>query len=110
MLVNRLVEDTGETAACSAVSLLEVWAGSTPSEVGRTAAFFDTLDVMPVTGAIAKHAAELLKTHRRTRDSREWIDAIIAATALGHRLTLVTYNQRDYPYHELMLYPLMPAD
>ena len=105
-LVDRLVEESGETVACSALSLLEVWAGSKPSEVSRTAAFFDTLEIIPVSGEIAKRADELLKAHHRAHDPREWIDALIAATALEQRLTLITYNQRDYPYHDLTLYPL----
>ena len=108
VLAERLAQETGETLACSSVSVLEIWAGTKPSETPRTASLLDSLDTIPVDAAIARQAAELLRAHRRARNPREWVDAVIAATALRRRLTLLTYNQRDYPYAGLSLYPLAP--
>lgn len=105
-LLQRLAEETGETLACSALSTLEIWLGAKPSETHKTAVLLETLDAIPITAEIARAAAELLKAHRRSRAPQEWIDALIAATALDQHLTLVTYNQRDYPYRDLVLYPL----
>lgn len=104
-LVERLAQESGETLGCSSLSILEIWAGTRPSEQARTATLLDALDVFSVDGAIAKRAAELLRTRRDAGNPREWIDALIASTALQYRLTLVTYNQRDYPYPALALYP-----
>lgn len=105
-LLQRLVEETGETLACSALSILEIWSGTKPSEAHRTAVLLESLDAIPITAEIARAAAELLKAHRRSKTPHEWVDALIAATALDEHLTLVTYNQRDYPYRDLVLYPL----
>jgi predicted nucleic acid-binding protein len=33
-------------------------------------------------------------------------DVLIAATALAHRLVLMTDNRKDFPMPELVLYPL----
>lgn len=105
-LVERLAQESGETLSCSSLSILEIWAGTRPSEQARTAAFLDALDVFSIDGIIAKRAAELLRAHHRNAGNpREWIDALIASTAIQHHLTLVTYNQRDYSYPALALYP-----
>lgn len=104
-LAEQLAQESGETLACSAVSVLEIWTGTRPSEQTRTAALLEALDVLPIDGAIAKRAAELLRARRDPRNPREWIDALIAATALQYHLTLVTYNRRDDPYPALALYP-----
>lgn len=105
-LVERLAQESGETLGCSSLSILEIWAGTRPAEQVRTAALLDALDVFSIDGIIAKRAAELLRAHHRNAgNSREWIDALIASTALQHHMTLVTYNQRDYPYPALTLYP-----
>ena len=105
-LVDRLVEEGGEAPACSALSVLEIWAGTRASEETKTAALLDALEAFPVTSEIARRAAELLRARRRSHEPREWIDALIASTAMDRRLVLVTYNQRDYPYHDLVLYPI----
>jgi predicted nucleic acid-binding protein len=106
LLVDRLVQDTSETLACSVLSVLEVCAGAKAPELQRTTTLIESLNAIPVDFAVARLAADLLRAHRRAGDPREWVDALIAATALQHQLTLVTYNQRDYPYANLRLYPL----
>ena len=105
-LLTRLAEETGEPLACSAISILEIWNGAKPSETRRTSIFLETLQVIPIDHAIARLAAQLLKSSRREKSSREWVDAMIAATAVQNRMTLLTYNRKDYPYTDITLYPL----
>lgn len=105
-LLSRLAVETGEPLACSAMSVLEIWAGVRSPERQRTMQLLDALDVVPADRAVARLAADLLRGSHRAHSPREWVDAVIAATALQHRLTLLTYNRKDYPYPHLALYPL----
>lgn len=105
-LVERLQRETAAALACSALSILEIWTGVRPGEERKTQLLLEPLKVMPVDTTIARRAALLLSSRKRQRDPREWIDALIAATCLELRLTLVTYNLRDYPYHDISLYPI----
>lgn len=105
-LLSRLSEESGEAPACSALSVLEIWCGVRASEIRKTEIFLDALQVIPVDDATACHAAEFLRSSKRHRNPREWIDALIAATALQEQRILVTYNRKDYPYPSLSLYPL----
>lgn len=108
-LLSRLSEESAEAPACSALSVLEIWSGVRASEVKKTALLLDALEVVPIDGPVARQAAELLRAHKRSRNPREWIDALIAATALRDQRILVTYNRKDYPYPNLALYPTPPG-
>lgn len=103
-LVERLSQESPEPFACSALSVLEVWVGAKPGEQEKTATLFDGLVVIPVDGPIAMRAAALLAGRKRS-GPREWVDAVIAASALAHARTILTYNRKDYPYPEVALYP-----
>ena len=105
-VLSQLAEETGETIACSAVSVLEIWVGTRPSELPKTDLFLEALESIPVDRVIARSAADLLKRVKRRSSPREWVDAVIAATALHHGIPLLTYNRKDYPYNDLVLYPL----
>lgn len=104
-LVAALKEESGRSLGCSALSVLEVWAGVKKGEEQATAELFAGLDVLAVDGSIGRSAAGLLSSAAR-RSPRDWVDAVIAATALHHARTLVTYNTRHYPYAGLRLYPM----
>jgi predicted nucleic acid-binding protein len=84
---------------------MEIEVGVKPGEEARTAECLDGLTVLPVDGELAREAAALLRKRKRL-EPREWVDALIAATAIRHGLTLVTYNRRDYPYSEVSLHPV----
>ncbi|OGX39420.1 MAG: hypothetical protein A3C53_06870 [Omnitrophica WOR_2 bacterium RIFCSPHIGHO2_02_FULL_68_15] len=105
-VVSRLAAEGGEPLACSALNILEIWSGAKPSETHRTSVLLDALEVVPVDRVVARLAAELLQAAPHPSLPRDWADAVIAATALHHRLTLLTYNRKDYPYRDLVLYPL----
>ncbi len=72
----------------------------------KTQLLLETLEALPVDRSVARLGGELLRSYRRRENPREWVDAVIAATALRHHLSLVTYNRKDYPYPDLRLYPL----
>lgn len=74
----------------SAVTRAELFAGRS-SEERRVRRVLEPFNELPVDRAIAERAGRL----RRTTAIR-MPDALIAATALEHRLTLVTRNTRDF--------------
>jgi hypothetical protein len=104
-MVEELAGRATEPLACSALSVMEIEVGVKPGEEARTAECLDGLTVLPVDGELAREAAALLRKRKRL-EPREWVDALIAATAIRHGLTLVTYNRRDYPYSEVSLHPV----
>jgi tRNA(fMet)-specific endonuclease VapC len=99
-LVRKLTPDG---IAVSTVTVMEVWqavhSAINPRELEQEyEAFFDSILVIPFDVAIARRGAkmrhDLKQQSIRTRDRA--LDLQIAATALYHRLELVTYNQQDY--------------
>jgi len=99
-LLERLVADGGGPPSCSSLSVLEVMVGMRPGEAARTGDLMDNLEVLPVDSRVARVGARLL-ARSRAGNPREWIDALIAATAMIHERVLVTYNKRHYPYPEV---------
>ena len=53
--------------------------------------FFQTAEILPLTNTIAQQAVTLRQQRRMGLG-----DAIIAATAITHNLTLVTHNTEDF--------------
>ncbi len=53
--------------------------------------FFQTAEILPLSQAIAEQAVTLRQQRRMGLG-----DAIIAATAMAHNLTLVTHNVQDF--------------
>ena len=68
--------------------------------------FFRSVEILPLTTVIADRAVELRQQHRMDLG-----DAISAATALEHSLTLVTRNTRDFRWiGNLDLHNPIPGD
>lgn len=86
---------------CSALSVTEVVAGMRPREEPATREFLQALRVIDVDRGVAWLAGELIRGYGRRGITLDFVDAAIAATCLGHRLALATYNVKHYPMHEL---------
>ncbi|NJE49272.1 type II toxin-antitoxin system VapC family toxin [Thermococcus sp. 9N3] len=67
------------------------WKGHTPKGFEKSKEFISFANVIPLTDEIGDVAIEL-----RRRVSIKLPDAVIAATALVHNLTLVTRNVKDF--------------
>jgi predicted nucleic acid-binding protein len=88
----------------SMVTRTEVLAGMHPHEEKRTMELLDSLTSLVVDEAIADQAGRLIYTYARRGLQFSFPDALIAATALQHDLTLVTSNAKHFPIPELRLY------
>lgn len=64
--------------------------------------FFESIEIIPISSTIIKHAVIL--SRQKSRNPRSLADFIIAATALTFHLTLVTRNTKDFDWiKELIL-------
>lgn len=90
--------------ACSVVSIVEIQAGIRPGEENRTNALLNSLKAYDVTPAIAKLAGTFIRNYRAKGITLDFVDSIVAATAVLHDLTLFTYNPKHYPMPEVRLY------
>jgi len=79
----------------SVVTRAEILAGVKPHEEQRTMALLDSLINLPVTASIADYAGRLIR--RYAKGSVSFVEALIAATALQHDLTLITTNAQHFP-------------
>ncbi len=85
----RLVRGT-DRLHVSAVTRAELFSGRAPEE-RAVARLLESMTDLPVDATIAERAGRI----RRTTSVR-LPDALIAATAIEHRLTLMTRNARDW--------------
>ena len=76
-------------------SHLEIWLLTQPNDQKLTQEFLTPFIAHPVNDDIARRAAELLKLRGETEAPLTYAEAVIAATALHHGLTLVTYNTKN---------------
>jgi predicted nucleic acid-binding protein len=88
----------------SMVTRTEVLAGMHPHEEKRTLDLLDSLISLVVDETIADRAGRLIYQYARRGVQFSFADALIAATALRHNLTLVTTNARHFPIPELHIY------
>jgi hypothetical protein len=82
--------------AIASVTRLEVHAGMQPEERYATQKLLARLATLDLDREIADRAGDLIAAGKRAGQSLSVPDAIIAATAIGHRLALVTLNQGDF--------------
>ena len=66
----------------------------------------DSLECLPVTSALAKHAGLLRRDWRKKGHTLSYTDVTIAAVALRNEVSLVTDNLKHFPMPELRLLPL----
>ncbi len=87
-------------AAYSPVSSAEIWHGARPSEARTISALFTALTCIPIDEAIGKRAGEYLARYRASH-GMDLGDALIAATASIHGLSLWTRNRKHYPMRDI---------
>ncbi len=95
-----------ERVCISVATRTEVLAGMRPHEEERTMELLDSLENLPVDEAIADRAGRLIYQYARRGIQLSFPDALIAATALHHDLTLATTNSKHFPMPDLRLHPL----
>ncbi|MBE2233105.1 MAG: PIN domain-containing protein [Anaerolinea sp.] len=93
--------------AIASVTRLEVHAGMQPEEGYATQKLLARLATFNLDREIADRAGDMIANSKRAGQVLSVPDAIIAATAIGHQLTLVTLNQGDFRHISgLSLYQL----
>jgi predicted nucleic acid-binding protein len=92
---------SGAKMGCSVIAVGEIYAGMRQHEAERTAELLEQLDVYPVILEIAKHAGTVKNEWRIKGYVLTLADTLIAATAIRHRMVLVTDNRKDFPMAEL---------
>ena len=90
----------------SVATRTEILAGMGPHEEETTMALLDSLISLPVDAAIADRAGRMIYQYARQGIQFSFADAVIAATALQHDLTLATGNAKHFPVPELRVDPL----
>ena len=87
----------------SPVTIVEIEAGIRDTEKEKTYELLDIFEVCTVDRPIAHSAGSSLRKYRKKGVTLGLADVIIAATALAHHLTLVTYNTSHYPMSDLQI-------
>lgn len=103
-LITTLI--TAEHVCISTVTRAEILAGMKPWEEETTIALLDSLINLPVEVNIADQAGRWIYQYARQGVQLAFPDALIAATALLHNLTLVTTNFKHFPMPQLKLRPV----
>jgi len=104
----RLLRDLGkrERLAIASVSRLEIHAGMQEQERYETQKLLARFMTYDMDSDIAERAGDYIREYRGQGVTLLISDAIIAATAIQHGLTLVTFNPKDFPMPGLSLFPL----
>ncbi len=94
----QLLRNLGKESrlAIASVTRLEVHAGMQAEERYATQKLLARLATLDLDREIADRAGDLIAASKRVGRPLGVPDAIIAATAIGHRLTLVTLNPGDF--------------
>ena len=90
----------GQTLMCSVISHAEILSGMRSAEEPATRAFLGTFHIVPIDTAVSEEAAR----YRRTYGPSHGVllpDALIAATALVRKASLVTLNVTHYPMSDI---------
>jgi hypothetical protein len=82
--------------ACSPVTVAELWHGARPDEYTLLDALFRALTCIPIDMEIGRRAGDYLHKFAKSH-AVELGDALIAATASLHNLSLWTRNRKHYP-------------
>jgi len=105
--ITALLTKWGEERALyiSVVTRTEIIAGMHPHEEERTMELLDSLENIPVDEVIADRAGRLIYQYARRDIQLSSPNALIAATAFQHELTLAQTNPKHFPMPGLPVYP-----
>ncbi len=90
----------------ASVTRLEIHAGMYPDEAYKTQKLLNRFVTYELNRDIADRAGDYIREYQAQGVAISVPDAIIAATALTHQLTLLTLNAKDFPIRGLSIYPL----
>ncbi len=91
----------------TAVTRLEIHVGMHEEERYATQKLLSRFVTYDLTGEVADRAGDFMRISRSGGQIVSIPDAIIAATAVQHKLTLVTLNQKEFAaFSGLSLFPL----
>jgi len=101
----RLLRNLGkqERLAIASVSRLEIHAGMQEQERYATQKLLARFVNYDMDADVAERAGDYIREYRSQGVTLAISDAIIAATAIQHGLTLVTFNPKDFPMPGLSL-------
>jgi predicted nucleic acid-binding protein len=88
---------------CSPVTVAELWHGARPQEHAALHALFAAIQSIPIDFNIGIRAGEYLGKFAKSHHV-ELGDALIAATASLHNLSLWTRNRKHYPMKDIDFY------
>lgn len=91
----------------SAMTRLEIIRGMLEREREDTFDLLDSLETIQITSEIADLAGEMIRSWRGRGIILSDTDALIAASAIQHKVILVTTNAKHFPMPEL---PILQAD
>lgn len=94
------LSDEGAFYICPII-VAEVFSGARPEELSMVEEFFGEMNYCPIEYRTAKRAGLYRRDFRKKGITLGTSDAIIAAVAVDHSLTLVTKNVRHFPMKEL---------
>lgn len=103
----KLIEELAilEEIAISVISIAELRAGWNKEQaLVYIPRLYDIFTVIPITKEIAEKAGEIREQHSKKGNKLPTVDALIAATALIFKYSLVTRNVKHYQMPELDLY------
>jgi predicted nucleic acid-binding protein len=104
-LIEALVE-SGETLACSAMTVMEIYAKLRPHESVTTQAFLAGHEHYPMDRELGRCAGLLKNEWAKQGRTLSTPDVIIAATALIHKFVLMTDNRTEFSMPHLAMYSL----
>ena len=93
----------GNTLACCAINVAEVYAGMRPHEAEDTDELLSSFGYYDIDWEIAKRAGAIKFQQARRGRALSLADTIIAAVALSNDLTLITDDAKGYPIPGLRL-------
>lgn len=99
-----------ERLAIASVSRLEIHAGMQEHERYKTQKLLSRFVTFEMGPDIADRAGDYIREYRGRGVQISVPDAIIAATAVQHGLTLVTFNPKDFPMPDLSLFPTVSLE